>query len=265
MSRRWRFTDLEFVVLWAELREHRLPAPFVYTSRTKFLHEAERAKSQTRENLRARWDRSVEDVLTAVARPDLRITVSGCAAADPEDPRGRIRLHAARSGPRCFVLTQLPGETIWHSGGFTVAEYNALDMADAVVAHLPKCPGGRRAQLTFPTTLQNSDSDYGQSWVRETEVSPETDALGEFSNAPVQRLGIIRIEQGNSRFGPRGIARRALAWRDVADDGRYIITNDDPPVAMGVDTRQLISRLNGEIAWVIRAIKDERAAQPQRT
>ncbi|MEV6280995.1 ESX secretion-associated protein EspG [Nocardia sp. NPDC051832] len=263
MIRGWRFTDLEFVVLWEELREHRLPAPFIYTSRTEYLHEAERAKREAREGLRERGDSSFDGVLAAVARPDLRITVSGCAAADPEDPRGRIRVHAARSGPRCFVLTQLPGETIWHSGGFTVAEYNALEMADAVVARMPAYPGGHRQHLTFPATLENSDCEYGQSWVRETDDSPRTDPVGEFWSAPVLRFGIIQIEQGSSRFGPRGVARRALAWRDVAEDGRYVLAGD-PAAAMGVDARHLIARINSEIAWIVRAIKDERAGQPHR-
>ncbi|MEU4342430.1 hypothetical protein AB0H00_14360 [Nocardia sp. NPDC023852] len=39
---------------------------------------------------------------------------------------------------------------------------------------------------------------------------------------------MIGIEQGRLRFGPRGITRRALAWRDLADDGRYVITRGTP-------------------------------------
>ncbi|MGW0252265.1 ESX secretion-associated protein EspG [Nocardia goodfellowii] len=267
MIRQWSFTDLDFVVLWEELREHRLPEPFVFTSRTEYFNDSVRAKKEALTRLRDTSDSAFDGVLSAVARPDIRMVVHGVAAYDPRDPRSHLRIHAARRGDRCFVLTQLPGETVWHSGGFTVAEFYVPQMADAVVNHLPNLSAGRRAGMSFPARPEENDeagADCGRSWVRDTEDNPARTRAEEFLRAPILRTGVIRIEQGSSRFGPRGRTQAALGWRDLADDGRYVITPGNPPTAVGVDAGQLVSRINGEIARIIRVIKDEHAGQPQR-
>ncbi|WP_329412276.1 ESX secretion-associated protein EspG [Nocardia vinacea] len=260
MNRFWDFTDLEFVVLWEEMREAGLPEPFVFTSRTRFYDEAQRAKQETRERLRATLDSSFDEVLPIVAQPDIRIVVRSWDPADPKDPDGWIRLHAARRDHRAYLLSQRPGETVEHSGGFSVAECGVLEMAETVVAALPAAEAGRRSAVVFPTDVHDDgvDHEYGNSWVREPGHDPVLSRAQEFLRAPVTRLGLVQIEQGRSRFGPQGIVRRALLLRDLADDGRYLLTPGNPPQAMGAGAQRITEALNTEIAIIVRAIKDER-------
>jgi hypothetical protein len=99
-------------------------------------------------------------------------------------------------------------------------------MAETGVAALPVAEAGSRPTVVFPTDIHDGgvDHEYGNSCVREPEDDPAVSRAQEFLRAPVDRLGIIQIKQGRSRFGPQGIVRRALLLRDLADDGRYLLT-----------------------------------------
>ncbi|MBF6130710.1 ESX secretion-associated protein EspG [Nocardia brasiliensis] len=261
MRRTWNFSDIEFVVLWEEMRDRVLPRPFVFTSRIPYRDDYLREKLRVRERLRHELGHSCDDFLESVAHPDIRIIVNGRSGRDPDDPEERVRVLGVRRGEAAYVMRQLPGETVWHSGGFTAVEQGALSLADAVVAALPKADPGELGEVVLASHVaarDDMDYSFGRSYVEDRSdewIRPRSHA---FLGADTQRIGEIEISQGSSKFGPRGITRRTFRWRDLANDGRYLITTETPPVAKSVDAKQAAGMINGAIADIVRAIKEER-------
>ncbi|WP_328393386.1 ESX secretion-associated protein EspG [Nocardia sp. NBC_00416] len=260
MRHTWAFSDLEFVVLWNQLREDFLPRPFVFTSRTPLYGDYLRERREALERLHDTMDPAFEGVLERVARPDIRLIARGLDRRAPGSPEGSIRLLAVRHGDYGYLLKQLPGETIDHSGGFTVTECDPLKLADAIAAELPEDRSGRRSHLALhpPIAVEAGvDHSFGRLSLWDSGDDPAESAV-QFLQSAVARFGVIEIGQGTSRFGPRGRVIRRLGWRDLVDDGRYVITDENPPIATGVDSERLTAKINAEITEVVRAIRDER-------
>ncbi|WP_306360372.1 ESX secretion-associated protein EspG [Nocardia sp. CC227C] len=261
MTRSWTFGDLEFVVLWELFGEDRLPHPFVFTSRTPMYFDYLREKREVAERLRTGADAAIAPVAESMVRPDIRITVDGWAGRDPERADARIRILATRKGDRGYVAIQLPGETYTHSGGFVVAECDPLRLADAIVAALPTAEPGDATEIALlppEADREGLDYEYGRS---PTRFRPEETLPGRsrrFLRTTPSLIGTIDIEQGMSKFGPRGITRHRLEWRDLSDDGRYVIAHAAPWVAVSADHGRLTSMINVRIADVVKVIREER-------
>lgn len=257
-----KLQDLEFVTLWERLKDDSLPAPFVFTSRTREYHEFLREKREVAERLLSERNVERDVALEAIANPDLFIVVNGHDGRDPRRADARVRLLATRRGSRGFLVTQLAGETDMHSGGFTITECDPLRLSDMVVAALPPAEPGEQGQITLANTGSDKGAEY--EYVRPLVRDARDDHLPlrtrKFLAVPATCKGTIDIVQGHSRFGPKGIATHTLEWRDLEDDGRYIIADSESQaIATAADPKRMISVINTRIAAVIRAIKDERA------
>jgi hypothetical protein len=253
--------DLEFLVMWEETGHDTLPLPLSFATDVRDRILFDQAKFEIRERLAAARDEYVDHVLQALAHPDIHIAVHAHDGADPFLSEGSIRIYAARRGDQGYVVRQLPGKTIWHSSGFIVTQCDAIELAAAVVRELPEQPAGRHSNISLDEDNSESEADP-DAFAMYDFVEDDGDSTGHLADylftAPAQRVGQIDISQGSSRFGPRGITRRRLGWRDLLDDGRYTITGDPPAVAHGTDSARLINLINTEIAEIVRAIKDER-------
>ncbi|MGK8488386.1 ESX secretion-associated protein EspG [Nocardia asiatica] len=244
MSRSWTLTDLEFVVSWERTGEEILPEPLFFVSRTRLLADAEREKRATAAGLRVRSDGLPDQVLACLVRPDIRITVVATDHRDPHNPGSYLRLLGVRRGDTGYLVTQLPGESVRYCGGYTIAEGEALALATMVVDALPVVGAGRHTGVVLP----NDDLEF-DSAVRERGHR--------FLRLPTAMAGEIRVCQGSSVFGPRGLASRTLRWRDVVGDGRYVIAGD-PPAAVPADGKRLTVAVNHAVASVVAAIREER-------
>ncbi|MFC9892432.1 ESX secretion-associated protein EspG [Nocardia sp. NPDC127579] len=260
MADAWHFTDLEFVAVWESLREGAIPPPFVFTSRTPLHADFTREKNEARARIRERWGDALDPVLAVLAHPDIRVLVQGWSGGDPADPAGRLSVLGVRHGHQGYLVQQTPGETIWHSRAFTIAECDAVHLGAAVGGALPECAAGKWNRVVLDSAAARPDVDYvyGRSLAHELTFDPDTERRRRFDKMPEVGSGRIEISQARSRFGPRGVTRRKLGWRDLEGDGRYAITDGRPPVAIAADPKRLISLINAEIAEVVRAIKDER-------
>lgn len=260
MNRTWKFTDLEFYALWFDAEGVGLPWPFYFTTDIadgdKFHAVKHDALLRVRQSLRGSFDEALE----AIVHPDLLIATNGWDARTPRQPDTLVRLLAVRRGDRGYLVTQLPGETYCHAGGFTVAECDAVALAAAVVEALPKTDPGRLAEITLHASDRDDELDYsfGRSAVHDSFADSIAERAELFLTAPTHSRGTIDVVQGRSRFGPRGVIKYRLDWRDLADDGRYAIDDRNPPVAVPVDGKRLISMINVKVAAIVRAIKDER-------
>ncbi|NUS42324.1 MAG: ESX secretion-associated protein EspG [Mycobacteriaceae bacterium] len=244
MTSTWRLGDLEFVAAWEAMGEDLLPQPLFYRSRTESYEDAQREQRQALADYHARADERLAAALRAIARPDLKVEVSAENFSDLDDPKGPVRLLAARLGDNGYVVTQLPGETSRHSGGFTISECGALELAGVAVRGLPLVGAGRKPEIVLP-----SDGVDHHPAVRARAAG--------FRQAPVTHVGFIDVVQGSSAFGPRGITQRRIRWRDLVGDGRYVITGN-PAIAVGANTSAMVAAVNNAIAHVVSAIRDER-------
>ncbi|MEV6273920.1 ESX secretion-associated protein EspG [Nocardia sp. NPDC051832] len=259
MTSRWELSDLEFVALWEPFRAGTVPRPFQFTSRIPDYDDYQREKEAIRDRMRNTLGQELGGALEAAACPDIRVVVAGYDGADPKDPKAQVRLLAVRRGGLGYVLVQLPGETQWHSGGYIIAEHDALVLAMAVAEALPDKSAGRLGRLVLPRQGDDMDHSYQRSVAHELTHDPDRDRAVEFRRSQICGQGSIEISQGSSRFGPRGIVRRVLSWRDLDRDGRYAVTAANPPVAIGAGAERLAGLINAEIAEVVLAIKDERS------
>ncbi|WP_067695721.1 ESX secretion-associated protein EspG [Nocardia jejuensis] len=258
MHRTWSFTDLEFLVLWEESGEEFLPRPLTFMSRTEWWDDHLANKARARDDLRDR-DPELASVLHALCAPDVRVEVHGWDGHDRLDAAGSIRLLAVRFGDLGYLVTQLPGETVRHSAGFTVTEFEASKLASEVVAALPDTESGRGRDIVLAEEehIDEIDFGYGMSPAHETLEGTVVTRASDFLAAPAENLGRIDVVQGHSRFGPRGITRHVIEWRDLVQDGRYVVTGEHPPVAAPADRRRMTATLDTRISAVILALEDE--------
>ncbi|MFI9504997.1 ESX secretion-associated protein EspG [Nocardia sp. NPDC052566] len=254
MNRTWTFTDLEFVVLWERMRQDFLPAPLTFTSRTPGYYDFLREKADTRDRLRCTGDDSCDEVFEAMASPDIAIEVHG--GVGRADPAASIRMLAVRAGERGYLITQRPGETVRHSGGFTVTSCTAVGLGPTVVAALPRVGAGSRADIAL---VADSDMDYGyrESRVFDTAADSAARRSLDFLDHPMIRCGTVDVVQRRSIFGPRGLTRHRLRWRDLDGDGRYVIDDTRTPVAVPAAADRFTTLIDIRVAAVVRAIKDE--------
>ncbi|MGV9409175.1 ESX secretion-associated protein EspG [Nocardia sp. NPDC003693] len=261
MSDVWEFESLEFLTLWEQATGQTLPTPFLYTTRTAKHFDHLRERHAVAQRLREHPDRSFDPVLEVIAQPDLRISVSGVigSSADHPDAR-RIRLMGVRRGGRGYVVRQLPGRM--HSGteGFTVTECDPIGLADALVRQLPECDPGAESEIPLVGAGGSgpAEEEFGnRSVIDDMRGVPAAARSRRFRDSPTVCRGGVEVEQGSSLYGPRGITVHRLAWRDIEDDGRYLIS-DEPAMATAVDAKRMTAAINLRVAAVIRVIKDER-------
>ncbi|WP_225729921.1 MULTISPECIES: ESX secretion-associated protein EspG [unclassified Nocardia] len=259
MNRQWEFTDLELRVLWERYIGGSLPEPLTYTSRIRYADEYEQEAFRIWEYLQDTVGGSIREVLEALAHPELLLRVMGWYDRDMDDPQRWIRARVVRSGPRGYVLTQKPGETIAHSGGYTITECGPHGVADAAVRLLPPVEAGRSRSI--PITLDQEDVleqiHGGASMVLESGGESEVRRGERFLNTPADRTGVIILNQGRSKFGPRGILEQILLWRDLPDDGRYVIeVGSSAPTAVGIGRQELVARLDDAIESMLKRLEN---------
>ncbi|MGI5221402.1 ESX secretion-associated protein EspG [Nocardia sp. CA-290969] len=268
-GRSWSFTDIEFYTLWTDATGGlRLPFPFHFTARSLDPEDFRSDQRKARAALAERLGPAFDPVLAALTGPDIRVEVSGSdnRKAGPETlPTSVVRLLGVRREAAGYIVSALPGETYLHSGGFTVTECGAVQLAADLVAKLPEVPAGSRRETVLPRRARSVAEPDGQprraprvhDSFDATEFDRGTALLAEAASC----IGLVRVVQGSSIYGPRGITRFEFEWRDLTDDGRYLVRDSDPPVAVAADSKVFSGMINSKIAQVVRVIKDERQRQ----
>lgn len=257
MGRVWSFTDFGWNTLWDSVHHDWLPAPLVYTERMTDEHECRAEKQRVLDRLRTLNDPELWQIVDALGQPDIRIEVQGYDGQDMEDPNGCIRILGARRASLAAVVVQYPGETIWHSSGYALTECDVPELAAAVVAALPDAPPGELGEVVVAGAPDAGiDYEYGHSPVY---IGDDSGAhrYRAFVHAGFDTVGTVDIVQARSKFGARGTTRHRLEWRDRRNDGRYAILPGDPAIATPADARGLVDLINGRIAAIVAAIRDE--------
>lgn len=266
MNPAWALTDLEFVVLCEEYGGVELPPPFTFTSRTWLAadYRVERARAlgelrnlrELRElrTARDRDDTDLEVVAGAIGRPDVTIVAQAWDEAEPEKPQGWTRIHAVRQRARGFVITQRPGESVWHSGGFDIFICDPHALPEAVLGLLPFAKAGRMRQITLIDPETQSDTRPFVPLISDDDKPEDDEAYrsAAYLSTPATATGSVRVVQGRSMFGPRGLVDMGLSWRDLPDDGRYVTSlSADVPMATGMGTKGMVEWAQEQVAEVL--------------
>lgn len=259
MSTSWTLTDMELVALLTESNDGDLPMPLMFTSRITDADEFERELLMSVQRLRAAPVFDLDRMLGTLAHPDITVEICGWDVRGPDGPDGIVRIHAARRAAHGIVINQLTGETRWHSGGFVITECRAVDIGSIAVGHLPAAVAGTWGEVPLIGGGDGLDHSYGRSAVQVKAFAAEDVPARavRFQAAPVGYCGQIQIAQVRSAFGPRGCARYEFDWQDLVGDGRYLISDTSPPVAIPVDAGRLAARINTRIAAIVQIMKDE--------
>ncbi|MFC8530735.1 ESX secretion-associated protein EspG [Nocardia sp. NPDC057227] len=252
MTLRWFFTDLEFVLLCDSTGRANIPDPFTFTSRIALAEEYEAERKRVLAELRDRDDPELRALADAVARPDVSLAIRSWDEKDYADPEHQIRVHAVRSRARGYVITQRPGETVFHSGGFDVVECDPHAVADEALGCLPYATAGRSAAIPLPGADTGAGAERFDSVPGIGDEVEEDDRGPVFLATPATRTGDLVVYQGRSKFGPRGRVGMALDWRDLPEDGRYVIrTEPAGRMATGMGTKGMVEWVNEQIAEIL--------------
>lgn len=250
---------MEFYVLWQDFAKDALPEPFLFTSESGSADEFDAELHATRSRLNSNGDREIRNVLEAVHNPDLYLLIYGWNAREPLASETKLRVLATRRGAKGYVVTQLPGHSYWYSGGYVIAECDPLTLADQAVAAIPFAEGGRREQIVLKT---KGDEEFDYEFGRSAVLDDSPDSMGRpslnFGSTAAGSVGEIYIVQGRSAFGPRGTMQYLLRWRDLDDDGRYVVADENPTVAVTADADRTKGLINSRIAAIVKAIREER-------
>ncbi|MEV0108814.1 ESX secretion-associated protein EspG [Nocardia sp. NPDC050799] len=219
---RWNLTGLQFKVLCDDLRLGGLPRPFTFTSNTRFADDYERERNEVRAALREVTDPRFDDMVRALTRPDIMVLANLWNERHHTDPQQCLRVHAVRRDDRGYVITQRPGETVAHSGGFDIAECSPAVLARTVVGLLPEAGAGRDPQsVSTGLAAGGANPDFRGFPASGTScVSSGPDA------------GVLKVIQGRLGFRVRGIIHVGLVWRDLPGDGRYVMGPEAELVGM---------------------------------
>ncbi|MFI9504698.1 ESX secretion-associated protein EspG [Nocardia sp. NPDC052566] len=261
MSRTWRLTDVQLIDLWDSMFQDRLPAPLFALYRGENAEEWARLRAEARAGMADEDEGGLRAALTRVAHADVLVSAKGFDPRRQDRPDGLVRVLGARQGAAATLIGQMPGESVWHSGGYVITAGHADRLAGAIAGALPDRAAGRLPDTPLVTAPGEEGADYyyGRSKVQES-YSDVDRRSAEWLAMRAEFLGVIEIRLGSSIFGPRGITRHCIEWRDLVDDGRYAVTETAGLVATAVDRPRLATMIAAHITTVLQTLEDERRA-----
>lgn len=248
MSQRWELTDIEFRVLWQRFVGTDLPRPLTFQTTTRLHEDYEAEKYQVWQRLQHTADPALRSVFDVLERPEAYVRLRGWKDDERDNAEYWLKARAARAGANGYLIYQLPGETPTHSGGYVVVDVGPYGLADAIVDLMPAAGAGRGGIVPLVTDTGRDDHQRPTSMFFEEADTSIVQRSTEFLNRRAERTGTINILQNQSMFGSRGMHRDILVWRDLADDGRYVIgLPNENPVATPMSRSDLVDAVNASI------------------
>ena len=267
---RGRLTSLEVTVLWEMLSDDTLPFPLTHSPTQQYEEDYLRAKRETAERLVGNppshaphgWDSA--DLLRlwqAAVNPDIVIWAAGEAPDDETDMSAVTRVVGLRREGYAVVLVQQPGESIDRGGDIDVYQTDVVGLANAVIAQLPKVGPGKQREVPILAQRQDGmDSGDDSSPVFDSMDPPHLRSE-RWRSAKTRQLGELRVEPGSAAHWIQDRRGYLVRWRDVADDGRYLIEPTPNPIAIPVDDDGFESFVNQRVAELVRRIRENRPVE----
>lgn len=250
MTRTWDFTDVEFWVLWQKFIGGHMPRPLSFQSRTRLLDDFDRETYEVWQRLQHTVDPAVRGIFEVIKRPDVYVRLRGWNDEKRDEPAGWLKARAARAGASGYLIYQHIGETPAHSNGFTVVDCGPHGLSEAIVGLMPDvgaARGGIIPLVTDRTAAAQTHQPRGSLIFEDADTSI-AQRSHQFFETRSDRTGTINILQNTSKFGPRGMDRDILVWRDLPGDGRYVIAlPSDEPDATPMARPALVEAIDASI------------------
>ncbi|MEV0433797.1 ESX secretion-associated protein EspG [Nocardia sp. NPDC050413] len=224
MTRTWEFTDTEFYVLWQRLVRTAMPRPLTFVTEVEDSNEFEQRKHEAWQRLSDMLDGELHTAIDVLAKPQVYVRLRGWNDRASLDPKYMIKARAARSGARGYLVYQKPGITSWHSSGYTLVECGPHGLTEAILERMPALDAGKSGIIPLVGgQVEQPDFEPRSSLIFDEADTGLATRSAAFFETEAERTGLIEILQNQSMFGSRGMERDILLWRDLPDDGRYVI------------------------------------------
>lgn len=247
----WRFTGLQFQILWSAYGSDRLPYPLRY-----------RPVADSFEDLRMQREAAVAQlldgfysielmrVLEVLREPEARVEIKGFG----EKGSGTTyRFHGAVNAYAGAALVQLAG-TAEDIGGDVIVTGCAADQVPAqALAALPQAQAGTAAPLEVRREELAADRSR---YVRGHGESSLTQQLDRVFKRPRRSFGEIMVFPGPA-VDARPSFGRSFWWMDY-DDGRYYVKTGDPIIAKPASPAALNNEIGRLISITQRFYREDR-------
>ncbi|WP_045824301.1 hypothetical protein [Williamsia herbipolensis] len=186
------------------------------------------------------------EAMAAFTRPYVSIGVAGIdATRDFADPIHHLHLTAAWSvgAEYAYVARQQVGAHISEGGDVTISRVPSNSLPGTVVEMLPPSSGAGRLPADLAVTFRQEPL-LAESTIPVVVAARSDVATAAFeSTVTPTTCGSLRVQVGSITDGRRPSSLE-LRFRDIPDDGRYLLIIDDPGAAMPVDSITLTKMLN---------------------
>ncbi|WP_280266731.1 ESX secretion-associated protein EspG [Nocardia wallacei] len=267
---RGRLTSLEVAVLWEMMSDDNLPYPLTHWPTHQYEADYVRAKKETAKRLLENpplrgpqgWDSA--DLLhlwEAAVNPDIVIRAAGEGPGDATDKPVVTRVLGLRREGYALVLVQQPGELVERGGDVDLYETDVVGLAKAVIDQLPKTGPGKLREVPIVTQEQHRTSSGDDSSAVFDSMDPTYQRSERWRSAKSTHLGELKVEPGSAAHWLQDRSGFLVRWRDLVDDGRYLIEPKPNPVAIPVDDSAFERFVNQRVAELVRRIRENRPVE----
>lgn len=242
----WRFTGLEFEILWSAFGPDRLPYPVRFRPCAMDFDDLRRQREAAVASLTEAYSPDLIGVLDTLRDPEVRVELVGYGGADTDgaDIPEACRFHGAIGHGRAAVLVQLPGPDSRAGGDVRVSTCEPDQVSARAVAVLPAVAAGTHE----PVRVRRADIAVDRRY--------QVPRLNRIFKRPRRSLGEIRVHPGPA-VDARPSFGRGFWWMDYPD-GRYRVESGDPIIAEPVSAPALAAEIERLTRLTLRFYREDR-------
>ncbi|MFC9897482.1 ESX secretion-associated protein EspG [Nocardia sp. NPDC127579] len=215
VMREWRWSALEFRVLWESTGRDVLPYPLRHRPSELIREDYDRTRREAAKRLVAQWDDDLVQAVLVLLEPEVRVEVAGMLGPRKD---GRLRLHAARRAEYGALAVQEPGRDPEEAGDVRLSLFAADLLAPAVVRQLPKCARGQGKPIQIPVAELDDPLPVARDHWRPTPREEFETFLRRPSTATIH----VAVYPFGSVDNRHTEGRKDFQLTDVENDGRYV-------------------------------------------
>lgn len=243
----WRFSALEFALLWELAGREILPYPLQFRPDVAEQDDYTRQRMAAASAIQPQLDQMLHRALFVLAVPEVRVQVCGFSG---ERQDTKIRVHAGIQRDVGAVAVQAPGRDHDRGGDVLLSLCGARTIASRVIESLPSAPAARGEGLhVYRRDLEQSSS------LTIMESPRDRSAREQMSNFLDRRrtcIGHIAVHPGPARDATPTDDGHDFHWMDFDGDGRYLTRGGDTLTATPADAAGMTTELQRLISRTVR-------------